>query len=135
MMPHGEVSVRAPDGAIPRYVAAFSGIWVGKWKDASGRSLDHMLVVENIDRTGGSYRIVAVYSTGTEPRWGINSPRTSRQGGLIDEDGVLRLEKFDNGASVTYKLSPYAGWLSGEYRAASGHSTQGTFVRASIFVH
>jgi hypothetical protein len=84
-----------PATDVPASVAAFSGAWVGSWDGI----VDHTLLVERIE---GRY-VTLLYS------WGIGAdgkePRTpgySRHRGIIDGEGVLRLD-LRNGAQVSYR--------------------------------
>ena len=91
------VKVVPPAADVPPSVAAYSGIWVGQWKDGP----EHTLVVEQIE----GRNVKLVYSWGVGPR-GRNpqKPGYVRADGAIDDEGVLRTV-LPTGAHVAYRHS------------------------------
>ena len=102
--------VRPPPSGTPEAVAAFSGIWVGRWE--KGWSVDgawsvntaHTLVVERVVQASvDTYRAHVIYGwAGTRSATPEGSFRTV---GTITPDGVLRLQRFPDGRDHTYTLS------------------------------
>lgn len=91
------LKISPPADGVPADVAAFSGIWGdAKWDG----SLCHTLVVKSIDANGDAE---VVYSYGSFVPWGIHNPEYFEPSGTI-EDGTLTLERFRNGAKVSYTL-------------------------------
>jgi len=97
-----DVRVWKPPADTPEPVAAFSGVWAGRFGEwvahglgAGSSSVYHTLVVENIGYTGlDTYRASVIYSWGPDVS---RPPGFARTSGMIGTDGVLRLSTFGNG--------------------------------------
>jgi hypothetical protein len=107
-------SISPPPRDIPEHVAAFSGVWAGRWAkgwNANGEysvAHYHTLVVERIvDIGGGRYRAEVIYSTGLRGQaW--------RQDGIITPDGALHLDFRSVGRKQVYTMSLNRETLSTE---------------------
>lgn len=91
-----DVTVASPSEAVPANYAKFSGTWGdGKWND----KLCHLLVVTEVNADGS---VTAIYSHGSYPDWGIDTPAWYEADGTI-KDGKLVLDQFPNGAQAIYE--------------------------------
>ena len=132
---HGQINtplptlfIQTPSASIPQFVAAFSGVWAGRW-DTFQTSLGirandvaHTLVVERIEFTASTYRADVVYSWGASPG---TSPGFFRTSGTIGLDGVLHLGPFSNGGVATYVMAEDRRTLRIEYVGTSSSSAAG----------
>lgn len=131
-----DVRVWKPPADTPEPVAAFSGVWAGRFGEwvahglgAGSSSVYHTLVVENIGYTGlDTYRASVIYSWGPDVS---RPPGFARTSGMIGTDGVLRLSTFGNGARVSYKMSPDRTMLSVLYESGT-ETTSGLLWRSQL---
>lgn len=112
------LTVSPPAETIAPEVAAFSGIWAGRW----GSCLDGKLAVLAIEPDGA---VDTVYSWGDCAAYNISAGWTEHKGQITGT--TLTLEQFGNGAKASYELKP-DGTLAGTY-LRDGSTTRGTFVR------
>jgi len=134
-------SILTPSRDIPENVAAFSGVWAGRWTkgwNAIGEysvANYHTLVVERIqDIGGGRYLAGVIYSTSLRPQaW--------RQDGIITADGVLHLDFPSVGRKQVYTMSLNRETLSTEAEGLDGwdavagstmHRWAGTLFRSQL---
>jgi hypothetical protein len=104
-----DLALVAPATDVPPALAAFSGVWSGRW--GLGAVRQHTLVVERID--GRNAKLV--YSLGkAPPRATVPDPTFSRVVGVFDDDGSLRAT-LANGAVVIYRLSEDRHSLVGDW--------------------
>ena len=134
------VSVRPPISGIPEPVAAFSGVWSGRWDrfgtqlGAGPVSIDHALVVESIvEQNNGVYGAAVIYSWGESPGY---EPGFTRTRGTISPEGLLRVGPFrardhNDGSQATYRLSTDRKTLSVEL-AVQGAVVSGTLWRTRL---
>ena len=124
-------AVTPPSSDISSEVAAFSGVFIGKW----GRlgQLDGGLAVERIEgRTAHIF-----YSWGVYFPWYIYAPGYSRVVGDVDTRGVLRFGIPGRGIKVALRPIHGGRMLFGEYEinrqlGIDGGLTYGFFVRADL---
>lgn len=76
----GDIEVEAPDPAVPTDIAAFSGIWVGRWRGTR----DTVVVVASL----GPEAAEVLYAVGAVPDWGIAFPSWRRLP-AFHSDGTL----------------------------------------------
>jgi hypothetical protein len=106
------VPISPPSADVPEEISQFSGIWSnGKWDG----KLCATLVVASVDAAGN---VEAIYSHGAFAGWDILNADYFKSKGKV-ADGKLILEKFRNGAVVTY-------WFSGEKLKGSYFRNGGT---------
>jgi hypothetical protein len=116
------ITVQPPAGDVSADVAAFSGVWAGRWM--GGRR--HTLVVERAE--GRTLQLV--YSWGEGKLADNPNPGFRRVAGKVAEDGALQLT-MGNGADVTYRLAGDRRSLAGEW-THNGQRYEGTFQRREL---
>ena len=123
---------------MPEPVAAFAGVWAGRFGEAvihglgvGSSAVYHTLVVESIGYTGlDTYRASVIYSWGPDASL-HQQAGFARTSGTIGTDGVLRLSPFANGARVSYELSPDRTRLFVRYESLT-ETTSGLLWRSQL---
>jgi len=120
-LPTDITSPRPPESGLPEQIAAFVGVWAGKWDRFVNRHLagtvgeDIALVVESImPLTDDSYQAALVYSWGISPVDKWVSPGFTRTTGTIGKEGVLRIGPDRRGFVMTYTLAENRQTLQAE---------------------
>ena len=104
------VEIAQPTDTVPPQLAKFAGTWGhGKWDG----KLCHTLVVQRVTSAGN---VRAIYSWENYSGWNAHEGNSQHVGSIAD--GKLTLERFDNGADVTYWFE--GDTLMGSYVNASG---------------
>ena len=119
-------SVVAPSTEVPHRYAAFSGVWKGSWDVANSPLLDGNIAIQTISPSG---HVTALYAVGDAARGQFEAHSFMVAGDI--KGGTLTLDRFPNGARVSYTLLP-DGTLRGRY-LRDGTVTPGRFekVRAN----
>ena len=114
---------RPPQPELPEPLAAFVGVWAGRWdsfvnrKGAGAVGVDITLIVENImPETGNSYRAYVLYSWGRSSLDKQARPGFVRTSGIIGQDRVLRIGPSQNGAVMSFTVAEDRRTVQGEYR-------------------
>lgn len=102
-----------PGGDVSSDYAAFSGIWSGSWDNI----LDGKLAVKDIQEDGA---VSVVYAWGDHPRRRFFAGSTETTGRI--SDGVLALERFNNGAVAEFAMKE-DGTLAASYDLQGNVST------------
>ena len=130
-----DVTITAPDTSmVPTGVAAYSGIWTGRWAHSnwSGAGGNYQtLVVQRIwpAQGGTAYRVRVLLSWG---QYGNSTPGYNSMLGTVSRDGVLRLDRFADGGQTSFSLSNDHRMLTSEYIGPRG-SGRGQLWRRDIF--
>lgn len=89
-----DTKIVTPAADVAPEIAAFSGKWVGIWDD----TLEHMLVVEQINPPNA----VVIYASGEAPSWGISKASFGRPDARIEACTLTLTLKRP--ATVTYRM-------------------------------
>src|SRR5262249_43873650 len=116
------LAVQPPAADVSADVAAFSGVWAGRW--TRGRA--HTLVVERVEGRPAQL----VYSWGQGRVADNPDPGFRRVAGEVAEDGSLHF-RMSNGADLTYRLAEDRRTLAGEW-TRNGQRYEGTFQRREL---
>ena len=109
------------EDGVPPAVAAFAGVWVGRWS----HTLDGALAVSRIYAGGkDAYKADAVYSWGTAPSWYVLSSGYRESEAEI-KDGRLTIQT----GQVTYEYTMADGVLKGVRRLGRGGQSEATFTK------
>lgn len=107
-----DLRIVQPAAGVPKELGVFSGKWAGVWDG----TLDHILVVEEINPP----HAVAVYAYGAAREWGIDRPGWSRVRGEFIDSTTLKLS-LPRPATVIYRMLQ-DGTLDATYEYARGTS-------------
>ena len=110
-----DLALVMPTNDVPAALAAFAGVWTGKWGIGAGRQ--HTLVVERIE--GRNAKLV--YSLGQAGgRTPTPHPWFARVVGVFADDGSLRAT-VPSGATIIYRLSEDKRTLVGDWTQSVQH--------------
>jgi len=123
-LPYGITNPSPPEPNLPAPVAALVGVWAGTWGTyrttgfMGSSNADLTLIIDRVF-PGASDSFVAVLTYSWGESWARKGGYV-RTIGVIGQDGVLRLEPFSDGGTITAMLSENQQVLHTEYQVVGG---------------
>ena len=137
-LPPGVTNPRPPQADLPQPVAAFVGVWAGRWETvnftlgAGSVGVDETMIIESVmPISNDSYQayLIISYGQGPDP----HPPGFFRTTGVIGQDGVLRIKPFPNGSATTARVSANRQLLHIEHRGISRAGGLPVIVRGTLW--